>query len=142
MLSAKDGLGRPKSPRLEEQLSRRPMFSQFMGAEMIAKKHGFDRDAARRLSRSTATGARRRRPSAALSADEIVALEIETPEGSTALHTVDEGIRFDATLEAIGGGQAARRKAACISAANASQICDGASARDDRQREGAEGRTA
>ncbi|MEO6215407.1 MAG: beta-ketoacyl synthase N-terminal-like domain-containing protein, partial [Sphingomonas sp.] len=42
MLFMKEGLGNYKSPRLEEKYPGL-MFSQFMGAEMVAKKHGFDR---------------------------------------------------------------------------------------------------
>jgi acetyl-CoA C-acetyltransferase len=57
---------------------------------------------------------------------EIVPLEIETPEGNT-LHRTDEGIRFDATLEGIAGVKLLQEGGA-ITAANASQICDGASA--------------
>ena len=34
--------------------------------------------------------------------DEIIGVEIETPEGKQ-IHLVDEGIRFDATLEGIAG---------------------------------------
>ncbi|QHL91735.1 acetyl-CoA C-acyltransferase [Sphingomonas changnyeongensis] len=122
-LFAQAGLGKAKSPRQE---ARYPgiQFSQFMGAEMLARKHGFTRDqldqfaleSHRRAAAATAAGA---------FADEIVALEIETPEG-TELHRTDEGIRHDATFEGI---QSVKLLAegGMISAANASQICDGAS---------------
>jgi acetyl-CoA C-acetyltransferase len=122
-LFAQAGLGKAKSPRQE---ARYPniQFSQFMGAEMLARKHGFNRDqldqfaleSHRRAAAATAAGA---------FADEIVALEIETPEG-TELHRTDEGIRHDATFEGI---QSVKLLAegGMISAANASQICDGAS---------------
>ena len=53
-------------------------------------------------------------------------VEIETPEG-TRIHTVDEGIRFDATLEGIAGVKLLSPDGA-ITAASASQICDGSSA--------------
>ena len=43
MLHMKEGLGNYKSPRLEEKYPG-IMFSQFMGAEMIVKKHGLTRD--------------------------------------------------------------------------------------------------
>jgi acetyl-CoA C-acetyltransferase len=56
---------------------------------------------------------------------EIVPLTIDTPQGP-ALHTKDEGIRFDATLEAISAVKLLQENGV-ISAANASQICDGAS---------------
>jgi acetyl-CoA C-acetyltransferase len=58
--------------------------------------------------------------------NEIVPVMIETPEGEEA-HKVDEGIRFDATLDGIAGVKTVR-EGGHISAANASQICDGASA--------------
>jgi len=124
MLFMKEGLGNYKSPRLEQKYPGL-MFSQFMGAEMVAKKHGFDRaqlDAYALESHRRATAATQRGDFSG----EIVGLEIETPEG-TVLHTVDEGIRYDATLESIGSVKLIQ-EGGCISAANASQICDGASA--------------
>ncbi|MFX7858298.1 acetyl-CoA C-acetyltransferase, partial [Acinetobacter baumannii] len=59
-------------------------------------------------------------------ANEIVALDIETPDGMESHHT-DEGIRFDATWEGISSVKLLQ-EGGVISAANASQICDGASA--------------
>ena len=124
MLFVKEGLGTYKSPRLEEKYPGL-MFSQFMGAEMMAKKHGFDRaqlDAYALESHRRAAAATRRGDFD----DEIVGLDIETPEG-VIRHTVDEGIRYDATLESIGSVKLIQ-EGGSISAANASQICDGASA--------------
>lgn len=124
MLFAQAGLGKAKSPRQE---ARYPgiQFSQFMGAEMIAKKFGFTRDQLDAYALES-----HRRASAATERgdfdDEIVALEIETPEGSE-LHTRDEGIRHDATFEGIHSVKLLA-EGGVISAANASQICDGASA--------------
>ena len=123
-LFMKEGLGHYKSPRLEEKYPG-IMFSQFMGAEMMAKKHGFSREdldsfaleSHRRAAAATQAGAFN---------DEIVTLEIETPEG-TEQHHVDEGIRFDATLEGISSVKLLQ-EGGTISAASASQICDGASA--------------
>ena len=43
MFHMKEGLGHYKSPRLDEK-NPGIMFSQFMGAEMIVKKHGFTKD--------------------------------------------------------------------------------------------------
>ncbi|MEO9131794.1 MAG: acetyl-CoA C-acetyltransferase [Sphingomonas sp.] len=124
VLFMKEGLGNYKSPRLEAKYPDL-MFSQFMGAEMVAKKHGFNRahlDAYALESHRRAAAATQRGDFS----DEIVGLEIETPEG-IALHTIDEGIRYDATLESIGSVKLIQ-EGGCISAANASQICDGASA--------------
>ena len=58
--------------------------------------------------------------------DEIVALEIKAEDGSTSMHTTDEGIRFDVSLDGIKGVKLLREGGA-ITAATSSQICDGAS---------------
>ncbi|MBB5705687.1 acetyl-CoA C-acetyltransferase [Sphingopyxis panaciterrulae] len=123
-LFMKEGLGNYKSPRLEEHFPG-IMFSQFMGAEMIVKKHGltkadldaFALESHRRAIAATEGGKFER---------EIVPVAIETPEGS-AIHKVDEGIRFDATLESIAGVKLLQ-EGGTITAATSSQICDGASA--------------
>jgi acetyl-CoA C-acetyltransferase len=124
MLFAQAGLGKAKSPRQE---ARYPgvQFSQFLGAQMIADKYGFTRDDLDRYALES-----HRRAAAATERgdfmDEIIGLEIQTAEGE-ARHLVDEGIRFGATFEGI---QAVKllQEGGVISAANASQICDGASA--------------
>ena len=116
--------GMPYSAKLLERAGV-DTFSQFVGAEMIAEKHGYDRarldafalESHRRAAAATEAGA---------FDDEIVPIEFEGPEGK-AWHLVDEGIRFDATLESIGSVRLLR-EGGVISAANASQICDGASA--------------
>lgn len=101
-------------------------FSQFMGAEMMAEKHGFDRDALNRFALES-----HRRASAATRAGafgaEIVPVPITEPGGEPQLHVTDEGIRHDATLEGIASVKTIL-EGGRISAATASQICDGASA--------------
>ncbi|HEV7660800.1 MAG TPA: acetyl-CoA C-acetyltransferase [Allosphingosinicella sp.] len=103
-----------------------PFFSQFMGAEMIARKYGYDRS---RLDEYALESHRRAKAAteAGAFADEIVAVEVTLPDGSTELHRVDEGIRFDATLEGIGAVKLLKEDGV-ISAASASQICDGSAA--------------
>jgi acetyl-CoA C-acetyltransferase len=59
--------------------------------------------------------------------EEIVPIEVELEDGSLVMHDQDEGIRMEATLGAIAGLQPLQ-EGGRISAANASQICDGASA--------------
>jgi len=123
-LFIKEGLGHYKSERLEEKYPG-IMFSQFMGAEMIVKKYGLTKDdldayaleSHRRGKAATEAGHFKR---------EIVGVEIETPEGRQT-HLVDEGIRFDATLEGIAGVKILQ-EGGSITAATSSQICDGASA--------------
>ncbi|MBS0502703.1 MAG: acetyl-CoA C-acetyltransferase [Proteobacteria bacterium] len=121
---AKEGLGTYKSPGLEAKYPG-IMFSQFMGAEMLVKKHGFSKDELDRFALASHEKAKAATEAGAF-ANEIVALEIETPEGSQ-LHRIDEGIRFDATLEGIASVKLLQ-EGGSITAANASQICDGASA--------------
>ena len=101
-------------------------FSQFTGAELLAKKHGLTReeldqfayDSHVKAARATKEGRFKR---------EIVPVEVTLESGEKVVHEVDEGIRFDPSLEktraleplAPGG---------VITAANSSQICDGAAA--------------
>ncbi|MEO0441418.1 MAG: acetyl-CoA C-acyltransferase, partial [Pseudomonadota bacterium] len=100
-------------------------FSQFMGAEMLVKKHGFDRSDLDQFALESHQKAIAATESGAF-ANEIVAVKVETPEGEE-MHKVDEGIRFDASMESIGGVKVLQEGGA-ITAANASQICDGSSA--------------
>src|SRR3546814_2524541 len=101
-LFMKEGLGNYQSPRLEEHFPG-IMFSQFMGAEMIVKKHGltkadldaFALESHRRAIAATEGGKVDR---------EIVPVAIETPEGN-ANHKVDEGLRCHATSESNAGAQ-------------------------------------
>lgn len=114
--------GSPTSPGLANQYPE-TIFSQFTGAEMIAEKWGLSR--ADLDAYALASHARAMRATDAGEFDaEVLALDIKV-EGGKEPHIHDEGIRRDATLDSIGsvrtlveGGR--------ISAANASQICDGA----------------
>ncbi|WP_427969146.1 acetyl-CoA C-acetyltransferase [Altererythrobacter sp.] len=124
MFHMKEGLGTYKSPGLEEKYPG-IQWSQFMGAEMIVQKHGFTKDDLDRFALASHQKAMAATNEGAF-AKEIVPVEIETPEG-TEMHTVDEGIRFDATLESIAGVKLLSPDGT-ITAASASQICDGSSA--------------
>ena len=121
---AKNGYGRAKSPRQEAKYPD-IVFSQFTGAEMMAEKHGFSKDEMdafgyrSQLKAIAATKAGRFEK-------EICPIEITGADGARERHTVDEGIRFDATLEAIRGVRLIK-EGGRITAATASQICDGAS---------------
>ena len=127
-LPAKAGLGTYMSPAMK---ARYPgvEFSQFTGAEMIARNYGIEKDALDRYaleSHQRAIAATR----AGAFDDEIVPVDVLLADGSGTRsgepHTVDEGIRFDATLEGIAGVKLIAEGGRCT-AATASQICDGAS---------------
>ena len=120
----KEGLGNYKSPGLEEKYPG-VSWSQFMGAEMIVKKHGFTKDQLDQFALNSHLRAKAATEAGAFK-NEIVPIEIETPEGKQ-WHTVDEGIRFDATLEGIAGVKLLSEGGA-LTAATSSQICDGSSA--------------
>jgi acetyl-CoA C-acetyltransferase len=101
-----------------------PLFSQFTGAELMARKYGLSKDAMDAFT----IGSHRRAAAAADAgafADEIVPLEGLDGEGNAVRHARDEGIRADATLEGIAAVKPIA-EGSNITAATASQICDGA----------------
>ena len=123
-LHMKEGLGNYMSPGVSEKYPG-VQFSQFMGAEMIAKKHGMTKDELDAFAFASHQKAIAATQGGAFE-NEIVPIDIETPEGDD-VHTVDEGIRFDASLEGIAGVKLISPEG-MVTAASASQICDGSSA--------------
>lgn len=113
------GLGGPWSERILKKYGVKE-FSQFTGAELIAKKYGFTRDKLDEFALKSHQSATAAVKSGAF-VDEIIPLAVD--EG---LHILDEGIRFDASLEGIGSVKLLQ-EGGVITAANASQMCDGAS---------------
>lgn len=124
-LPAKNGFGHYKSPNIEK---RYPdiQFSQFTGAEMLAQKYDLSKDQLDEFSYNS-----HQKAIAATQAgkfkDEIVPLQITRADGSTDTHHIDEGIRFDASLDGIKGVKLINENGGRLTAASASQICDGAS---------------
>jgi acetyl-CoA C-acetyltransferase len=120
---AEHGFGKAKSPRIEE---RYPgiVFSQFSGAELLAEKHQLTRDQLDRYAYES-----HRKAIAATKAGkfeaEIVPIEVAIQDGGKELHKVDEGIRFDVSLDGIKGVKLLR-EGGRVTAATSSQICDGA----------------
>ncbi len=118
------GAGSYMSPAMER---RYPgiQFSQFTGAEMIARKYGLSKDALDEFGFGSQQKAAAAARSHAFDA-EIVAVEGVDAEGNRQEHRVDEGIRFDATLEATKAVKLLSEDGR-LTAATSSQICDGAS---------------
>ncbi len=124
MLPAQAGLGVPKSSRMEERYPN-IQFSQFMGAEMVAKKYGLTKEqldefgylSHQRAIAATQGGAFK---------DEILAIDGLDKEGNIVRHDSDEGIRFDVSLDGMRGVKLLQ-EGGSITAATSSQICDGAS---------------
>ncbi|HEX8527685.1 acetyl-CoA C-acetyltransferase [Allosphingosinicella sp.] len=124
-LPMQHGIGTgPFSKRIQERFGV-AMFSQFHGAEMIAEKHQFRREELDLFALHSHRKAAAAADGGAFD-EEIVPLAIATEDGGSALHARDEGIRADATLEGIASVKTLQ-EGGRISAANASQICDGAS---------------
>jgi acetyl-CoA C-acetyltransferase len=126
-LPFKNGFGSYMSPAMQ---ARYPgvQFSQFAGAEQLAVKYDLSKDALdqyalashRRAAAATREGRFDR---------EIVPIPVRNAEGAATgeMHVADEGIRFDASLEGIAGVKLLA-EGGRLSAASASQICDGAAA--------------
>ncbi|MBV9560379.1 MAG: acetyl-CoA C-acetyltransferase [Bradyrhizobium sp.] len=123
-LGQEAGLGTPFSGKIRNRYGVE-QFSQFDGAELMAKKYGFSRqeldeyalESHRRASKATREKAFR---------EEILPIEITDGAGQVKWHIEDEGIRHDASMESIGSVKLLR-EGGVITAANASQVCDGAS---------------
>jgi len=123
VLAVKNGFGIPTSTHMGE---RYPgiKFNQFTGAEMMAKKYGLSKDTLDEFAYNSHRKAIAATESGAFK-DEILPLEVTTDEG-TSMHTIDEGIRFNASIEGIKGVKLLVEGGA-LTAASSSQICDGAS---------------
>ena len=124
-LASKAGMGSYQSDLVNQRYNN-VAFSQFMGAEMMARKYGLSKDELDRyalLSHQRALAATQ----AGAFKNEILPVAVRTADGAESgeMHATDEGIRAEATLEAIQSVKLLQ-EGGVITAANASQICDGA----------------
>ena len=125
MLPLQAGIG--KGPWPQSILERYGVteFSQFTGAEMIARNYQMSREELDAF----ALESHRRAAAATERGDfdqEIVPLAVVDADGNERQHTRDEGIRFDASPEGFAALKTLKPDGV-ITAGNASQICDGAS---------------
>ena len=101
-------------------------FSQFSGAEMMAEKWNLSREDLDRFALSS-----HQKAAAAVEGKhfdrEILPVQAKNEEGKTDIVLNDEGIRYDASLEALSGLNPIT-EGGVITAGNASQITDGAAA--------------
>lgn len=125
-LPLEHGYGQYFSPGMKAKYPIKA-FSQFEGAEVIAQRHGFSKadidifsfDSQRKAALATKAGK---------FDAEILPLSVTLEDGSQVQHRVDEGIRFDASLESTQGVKLINPHGGILSAAAASQISDGAAA--------------
>ena len=127
LLPQKNGMGFYVSPAIQRRYPN-VEFNQFLGAEMMATKYKLSKeelDAFAFHSHELAIAATR----AGRFSEEILPVQVRLADGSTngEMHTVDEGIRFNATLQGIASVKLLA-EGGRVSAATASQICDAASA--------------
>ena len=101
-------------------------FSQFAGDEMMAERWNFSREDLD----SFAYASHKKAIAATESGHfdkEIVPVEGDLPSGEKEMVSVDEGIRFDASLESLSGLKTLSEQGV-LTAGSSSQICDGAAA--------------
>jgi acetyl-CoA C-acetyltransferase len=115
----------PLTTRLRDRLGIEE-FSQFGGAELIAKKWGLSREMLDTFGLESHHKAAAATRSGAFEG-EVVPLVIALPDGKSAIHTQDEGIRMNATLDAMAAVKLIQ-EGGTITAATSSQIADGAAA--------------
>jgi len=125
-LPAKNNMGFYVSPGMHKRYDG-VEFSQFAGAEQIARKYELSKDeldAYAYLSHRRAIEATR----LGRFEEEVLPVAVRMAEGHCPdeLTTVDEGIRFEASLEGIASVKLIQ-EGGRLTAASASQICDGAS---------------
>ena len=124
-LAAQAGMGNgPFAPSIQARYGV-VSFNQFTGAQMIADKYGFDRATLDAYALGSHRKAVAARDTGAFAA-EIVPVTTMSPDGTPVVHDHDEGVRADASLESIGSVKLLS-EGGTLSAASASQICDGAS---------------
>ncbi len=125
-LPEREGYGSYVSPAVQRRYGVRE-FSQFSGAEQIARDFGFTREQLDAYSLRS----HQRAAAAAAAGDfdaEIVALPVLDADGRPGNpHLRDEGVRADTSPQALAALRPLR-EGGLITAGNASQICDGASA--------------
>lgn len=123
--SVKNGPGKPFGPAVMKRYNN-PHFNQGISAEMLAAKWKLER---RRLDEFSLESHRRaaRATEQGWFCREILPTAAETAQG-TMQASRDEGIRADTTLEKMMSLKPAFKEDGCITAANSSQITDGAAA--------------
>ena len=124
-LASKAGMGSYQSDLVNQRYNN-VAFSQFVGAEMMARKYGLSKDELDRYALLSHQRALAATQAGAFKA-EILPVAVRTADGGATgeMHSADEGIRAEASLESIQSVKLLQ-EGGVITAANASQICDGA----------------
>ncbi len=121
-ITAQQGPGVPFGPKMLERYSH-GLVPQGISAEMIAEKWSLSRELLDELSLESHRRAARATEEGRFEAQIV---PVETPDGETM--TVDEGIRWDTSMEKLANLQPAFKPDGVVTAGNSSQISDGAAA--------------
>jgi len=124
--SYKAGRGMPSEANGIQEKRPGVQFSQFMGAELLAKKHKLSREeldnfavaSHQKGAKATSEGYFKR---------EIVPLQGVNKQGESIVHDKDEGVRPATSIESLSKLKTLQ-KDGMITAATSSQICDGSAA--------------
>jgi acetyl-CoA acyltransferase len=131
-----NGPGEPYGPLVRARYQG-VEFNQGLGAELIAERYGFTREHLDRFSINS-----HGRAAAAIDGGrferEIVPVPTPGEDGSTRVVLTDEGVRRETSMESMGSLSPAFSADGVITAANSSQISDGAAALLITSREAAE----
>ena len=122
-LPASNGYGRYMSTRMQARYPE-VAFNQFKSAERIGREHHLTKEDFDQFGFESQVKAATATKGGCFEA-EILPLEITLPDGTRDLHKTDEGIRFDASLEAIRGVKPII-EGGMLTAATSSQMSDAA----------------
>jgi acetyl-CoA C-acetyltransferase len=125
MLPLQAGIGTGPWPQSIKGRYGVDQFSQFTGAEMMARIYGFSREELDQFALSSHRKAAAAADNGAFER-EMVLIDGLDKEGNCHCHSRDEGIRADASLQALAELKTVAPDG-MITAGNASQVCDGAS---------------
>ena len=125
-VTMQQGPGQPFGPMMQQRYSH-GLVPQGISAEMIAEKWGLGRQELDELSLESHRRAAQATEEGRFET-QIVPVEVTLDDGTTEMMTVDEGIRFETTIEKLAGLQPAFKPDGVVTAGNSSQISDGAAA--------------
>lgn len=125
-ITMQQGPGVPFGPRMTERYAN-GLVPQGISAEMIADKWSLTREELDMLGYNSHVRAARATDEGRFE-KEIVPIEVKQEDGTTELVRVDEGIRWDTSMEQLGALKPVFKPGGVVTAGNSSQIADGAAA--------------
>jgi acetyl-CoA acyltransferase len=125
-VTMQQGPGQPFGPMMQQRYAH-GLVPQGISAEMISEKWGLGRQELDELSLESHRRAAQATEEGRFET-QIIPVDVTLDDGTTETMTVDEGIRFETTIEKLAGLQPAFKPDGIVTAGNSSQISDGAAA--------------